>query len=154
MELCYHSFSLGSVFGPGDGDFKEEVVLTLAVHPGVVALGTGIRWEVGPRVNARGSHALNRKLQTAIICRLHEWRVSMISLLTQKRRVAQLSVVEGVDPNCNRGDGRQFGVRIGAHWASRAWKGHESCCGISLQCCRVNGMFHGEEHDDVVDEMA
>eukprot|EP00983_Pelagomonas_calceolata_P076389 1153398-Pelagomonas_calceolata.AAC.1 len=38
---------LGIIFSPNDGSFKEEVVLALSVHPGVVASGLGIRWEAG-----------------------------------------------------------------------------------------------------------
>eukprot|EP00983_Pelagomonas_calceolata_P037055 1136166-Pelagomonas_calceolata.AAC.1 len=30
-------FSLGTILSPGDGGFKEEVVLTLSIHPGIVA---------------------------------------------------------------------------------------------------------------------
>eukprot|EP00983_Pelagomonas_calceolata_P048717 1141185-Pelagomonas_calceolata.AAC.1 len=41
---------------------RLEVVLALSIYPGVVAFGTGIRWEVGPRLNARGSHALSVEL--------------------------------------------------------------------------------------------
>eukprot|EP00983_Pelagomonas_calceolata_P038772 1136916-Pelagomonas_calceolata.AAC.1 len=52
-------FSLGSIFSPGDESFKEGVVLTLSIHPGVVVFGTGIRWNVGSRLYAGGRHALS-----------------------------------------------------------------------------------------------
>eukprot|EP00983_Pelagomonas_calceolata_P024429 769536-Pelagomonas_calceolata.AAC.1 len=50
---------LGSISSAGDGGFKGEGILTLSIHPGVVAFGPGIIWEVSPRLYARGSHALN-----------------------------------------------------------------------------------------------
>eukprot|EP00983_Pelagomonas_calceolata_P088002 1157094-Pelagomonas_calceolata.AAC.3 len=35
-----------------------EVVLALPVHPGIVVAGLGVRWKIGPSLNARGSHAV------------------------------------------------------------------------------------------------
>ena len=53
---------LGIILSPSDGSFEEEVVLALPVHPGVVTPGLGFRWEVGPSLNAGGSHAVSVKL--------------------------------------------------------------------------------------------
>ena len=53
---------LGIILSPSDGSFKEEVVLALSVHPGVVALGLGFRWKVGPSLNTGGSHAVRVEL--------------------------------------------------------------------------------------------
>ena len=52
---------LGIILNPSDESFKQEVVLALSVHPGVVALGLGFRWKVGPSLNTGGSHAVSVK---------------------------------------------------------------------------------------------
>eukprot|EP00983_Pelagomonas_calceolata_P077409 1153844-Pelagomonas_calceolata.AAC.6 len=59
MEVRSHLSFLGIIFGPGDGSFKEEIILTLLVHPGITASGLGIRWKTDPGLNARGSHAIS-----------------------------------------------------------------------------------------------
>ena len=53
---------LGIILSPSDGSFKEEVVLALSIHPGVVAPGLGFRWKVCPSLNTGGSHAVSVKL--------------------------------------------------------------------------------------------
>eukprot|EP00983_Pelagomonas_calceolata_P081452 1155584-Pelagomonas_calceolata.AAC.1 len=61
MESCSHPLCAGSSFRPGDGGFKDEGVLALPIHPGVVTFGTWIRWRVGPRFYAGGGHALGKE---------------------------------------------------------------------------------------------
>eukprot|EP00983_Pelagomonas_calceolata_P074857 1152735-Pelagomonas_calceolata.AAC.3 len=42
--------TLPSLVRPGDGGFKDEGVLALPIHPGVVASGKGIKWQIGSRL--------------------------------------------------------------------------------------------------------
>eukprot|EP00983_Pelagomonas_calceolata_P019030 598655-Pelagomonas_calceolata.AAC.1 len=55
------SLSVGSIFCPGNGGFKDEGVLALPIHPGVVACGTWIRWQIGPCFYAGGGHFLGKE---------------------------------------------------------------------------------------------
>eukprot|EP00983_Pelagomonas_calceolata_P022315 702092-Pelagomonas_calceolata.AAC.1 len=54
-------FSVSSIFCPGDGVFKDEGVLTLPIHPGVIAFGMWIRWQIGPHFYAGGGHVLGKE---------------------------------------------------------------------------------------------